>query len=237
MRYLCLLLVILFLPSGLFTAAAESADDRLSAALEALGAVSVSFEGEFPGLTASAAPSLSAEDAQAHLDSALPLVAAQDTCRVYQGTGDFLLFTTSNNAADWNVQYVINAGPQRTYALSDQIHCRIRDQKQRTRMLDSAPRALHFHQRSLLLHANHLPAKAGNATRISLPRRRSLLRNDRRLRKNPPHRNDDRRRDPKPVQRPSACAQLMAENSLRIRERQCAKPLSIIPSENPAPPR
>ncbi len=86
MRYLCLLLVLLFLPSGLFTAAAESADDRLSAA-----------------------PSLSAEDAQALLDSTLPLVAAQDTCRVYQGTGDFLLFTTSNNAADWNVQYVINA--------------------------------------------------------------------------------------------------------------------------------
>lgn len=108
-RYLCLLLVLLFLPSGLFTAAAESADDRLSAALEALGAVSVSFEGEFPGITASAAPSLSAEDAQALLDSTLPLVAAQDTCRVYQGTGDFLLFTTSNNAADWNVQYVINA--------------------------------------------------------------------------------------------------------------------------------
>ena len=61
MRYLCLLLVLLFLPSGLFTAAAESADDRLSAALEALGVVSISFEGEFPGITASAAPSLSAE--------------------------------------------------------------------------------------------------------------------------------------------------------------------------------
>ena len=83
--------------------------ERLSAALEALGVVSISFEGEFPGITASAAPSLSAEDAQALLDSTLPLVAAQDTCRVYQGTGDFLLFTTSNNAADWNVQYVINA--------------------------------------------------------------------------------------------------------------------------------
>ncbi len=109
MRFLCLLLVLLFLPSGLFNAAAESADDRLSAALEALGAVSVSVEGEFPGITASAGSSLSAEDAQALLDSALPLVAAQDTCRVYQGTGDFLLFATSNNAADWNVQYVINA--------------------------------------------------------------------------------------------------------------------------------
>ena len=142
MRFLCLLLVLLFLPFGLFTATAESADDRLSAALEALGAasvsvegefpgitasaaestddflfaaleaigvVSISVEGEFPGITASAASSLSAEDAQALLDSTLPLVAAQDTRRVYQGTGDFLLFATSNNAAGWNVQYVINA--------------------------------------------------------------------------------------------------------------------------------
>ena len=109
MRFLCLLLVLLFLPFGLLTAAAESADDRLSAALEALGAVSVSVEGEFPGITASAGYSLSAEDVQALLDSTLLLVAAQDTCRVYQGASDFLLFTTSNNAAGWNVQYVINA--------------------------------------------------------------------------------------------------------------------------------
>ena len=92
MRFLCLLLVLLFLPSGLFNAAAESIDDRLSAALEALGAVSVSVEGEFPGITASAGYSLSAEDVQALLDSTLTLVAAQDTRRVYQ-----------------DVQYVINA--------------------------------------------------------------------------------------------------------------------------------
>lgn len=84
MRFLCLLLVLLFLPFGLLTAAAESADDRLSAALEALGAVSASVEGEFPGITASAGHSLSAEDVQALLDSTLTLVAAQDTRRVYQ---------------------------------------------------------------------------------------------------------------------------------------------------------
>lgn len=109
MRFLCLLLVLLLLPCGVFSAAAESGDDRLSAALEALGVSSVSIEGEFPGITAPAAPSFSAEDAQALLDSTLPLIAAQDTCRVYHGTSDFLLFAASNNAAGWNAQYVINA--------------------------------------------------------------------------------------------------------------------------------
>lgn len=178
MRFLCLLLVLLLLPCGVFSAAAESGDDRLSAALEALGVPSVSIEGEFPGITAPAAPSLSAEDAQAPRFHPAPHRRAGYLPRL-SGHQRFSSLCGLEQRRRLERAIRHQRRPQRAYALSDRIHCRIQDQKQRAGMLDSAPRALPFHQRSLLLHANPLPSKAGRAVRISLPRRRPLLRNNR----------------------------------------------------------